>query len=61
MNSRGNIVIARLLFDTSCDRSYVSNKFVGKCKPEWVTSKEVLIVPSVAIVLTEMKKAMCRN
>lgn len=24
-----------------CDRSYVSNKFVGKCKPKWVKSTEV--------------------
>ena len=41
VNSKGDIVTARLLFDTGCDRSYVSNKFVEKCKPEWVTSTEV--------------------
>ena len=41
VNSKGDIVTARLLFDTGCDRSYVSNKFVEKCKSEWVTSTEV--------------------
>lgn len=40
VNNRGNIVTARLLFDSGCDRSYVSNKLVKKCKPEWVTSTD---------------------
>lgn len=41
VNDKGEIITARLLFDNGCDRSYVSNKFVGKCKPKWVTSTEV--------------------
>lgn len=41
VNHKGDIVTARLMFDNGCDRSYVTNKFVGRCKPEWVTNTEV--------------------
>lgn len=41
VNSIRNTVTAKLLFDSGCDRSYVSYKFIRKCKPEWVTNTEV--------------------
>ncbi|XP_068218384.1 uncharacterized protein [Palaemon carinicauda] len=40
MNNKGGFVTAKLLFDSGCDRSYVSSKFTEICKPEWVTRNE---------------------
>ncbi|XP_068202710.1 uncharacterized protein [Palaemon carinicauda] len=40
MNNKGGFVTAKLLFDSGCDRSYVSSKFTEICKPEWVTRTE---------------------
>ena len=37
LDDKGNVITARLLFDSGCDRLYVSKKFVSKCKPEWVS------------------------
>ena len=41
VNNKGAIITAKLLFDSGCDRTYVSNKCVSKCKPDWVTRTEV--------------------
>ncbi|XP_068246461.1 uncharacterized protein [Palaemon carinicauda] len=40
MNNKGGFVTAKLLFESGCDRSYVSSKFKEICKPEWVTRTE---------------------
>ncbi|XP_064081091.1 uncharacterized protein LOC135197843 [Macrobrachium nipponense] len=36
--SDGTVVTAQVMFDNGADRSYVSSKFVKKCKPQWITS-----------------------
>ena len=41
VNNKGGIISAKLIFDSGCDRTYVSNKCVNKCKPDWVTRTEV--------------------
>ena len=41
VNNKGAIITAKLIFDSGCDCTYVSNKCVNKCKPDWVTRTEV--------------------
>ncbi|XP_068229312.1 LOW QUALITY PROTEIN: uncharacterized protein [Palaemon carinicauda] len=36
--SDGTVVTAQVMFDNGADRSYISSKFVKKCKPQWITS-----------------------
>ncbi|XP_068212674.1 uncharacterized protein [Palaemon carinicauda] len=36
--SDGTVVIAQVMFDNGADRSYISSKFVRKCKPQWIIS-----------------------
>lgn len=38
LTSDGKIVsTAKLLFDNGCDRCYISNKFVKRSQPKWIT------------------------
>ncbi|XP_068247720.1 uncharacterized protein [Palaemon carinicauda] len=36
--SDGTVVTAQVMFDNGAERSYISSKFVKKCKPQWITS-----------------------
>ncbi|XP_068237125.1 uncharacterized protein [Palaemon carinicauda] len=36
--SDGTVVTAQVMIDNGADRSYISSKFVKKCKPQWITS-----------------------
>ena len=41
LNKNGDIVCAKLLFDSGCDRTYITYNCVNKCKPDLVTRTEV--------------------
>ncbi|XP_068232198.1 uncharacterized protein [Palaemon carinicauda] len=36
--SDGTVFTAQVMFDNGADKSYISSKFVKKCKPQWITS-----------------------
>ena len=41
VNNKGGIITVKLIFDSGCDRTYVSKTCVNKCKPDWVIRTEV--------------------
>ena len=43
---RGILSLLSCCLTVTCDCSYVSSKYVRKCKPEWITSTGVLVTHS---------------